>query len=302
MSSEQIKDLLKIDQEVEPPSQPLEAPVKPVEQPVKPAEEVAAPQEPAAENKTASDILSAPPPPEPAREPIGVTAVLKTRKDLIQKINEISERRGEDPKPLNLKRRRKKSLEGILAQKFAEAAAAEQRHEVHPELESVLPEGMEARTQFAVDMAYRLDLTLCAMLEKGVSATDGWHGLSANGFARSIETNETLTSEIKQCWLEIINEPQNEWILDACTSGTRLFLCHVYGLMNVLHKKKTENVGYKNYEAVAPRVQKNAMPHVAPRAAAGKLRRLARERAAGRQNDAPKEPLHTGAGSVVKEV
>ena len=71
MSSEQIKDLLKIDQEVEPPSQPLEAPVKPVEQPVKPAEEVAAPQEPAAENKTASDILSAPPP-EPASEPIGV--------------------------------------------------------------------------------------------------------------------------------------------------------------------------------------------------------------------------------------
>ena len=298
MSSEQIKDLLKIDQEVEPPSQPLEAPVKPVEQPVKPAEEVAAPQEPAAENKTASDILSAPPP-EPASEPIGVTAVLKTRKDLIQKINEISERRGEDPKPLNLKRRRKKSLEGILAQKFAEAAAAEQRHEVHPELESVLPENMDVRSQFAIDMAFRLDMTLCAMLEKGISATDGWHGLSANGFARSIETNETLTSEIKQCWLEIINEPQNEWILDACTSGTRLFLCHVYGLMNVLHKKKTEHVGYQNYE---PRVQKNAMPNVGPGAAAGKLRRLARERAARRQNDAPKEPLHTGAGSVVKEV
>ena len=310
MSSEQIKGLLNVDQEVESPSQPVELPSQSNEAPVNAEQaidrpESPAPQQPAADDKTASEILSAPPPDPAVPEPIGGTAVLKTRKDLIQKISEICERRGEDPKPLNLKRRRKKSLEGILAQKFAEAAEAEQRHEVHPELENVLPEGMQARTQFAVDMAFRLDLTLCSLLEKGVSATDGWHGLSADGYARSIETNDTLTSEIKQCWLEIINEPENEWILDACTSGTRLFLCHFYGLMNVLHKKK-QHVSYENIQKVTappgPRFQADAMPNVAPRGPSGKLRRIARERAARRENDIAQGAVYSGARSVAKEV
>jgi hypothetical protein len=206
---------------------------------------------------------------------------------------------------LNLKRRRKKSLENILATKFAEAAEEEARHEIHPELESVLPEGMEARTQFAVDMAFRLDMTLCTLLERGVQATDGWHGLSADGFARSIENNETLSGEIRQCWLEILNEPDNEWILDACTSGTRLFLCHVYGLMNVVHSKK-QHVSYTDFQSVAPRpeprIQKNARSNVAPRTSPGKLRRVARERAARRQDHAIESPVHSGAGGLAKTV
>ena len=295
MSSDQIKALL----ELEVPAQKVDEPIQEVDSPSQDTEpeNILLP-----DDKKASEILSAPPP----AEPIGVTAVLKTRKDLIHKISEICERRGEDPKPLNLKRRRKKSLENILATKFAEAAEEEARHEIHPELESVLPEGMEARTQFAVDMAFRLDLTLCALLERSVQATDGWHGLSADGFAQSIESNETLSGEIRQCWLEILNEPENEWVLDACTTGTRLFLCHVYGFMNVIHKTKKQHVSYPNFQSVAPRpeqrIQKNARPDVAPRAAPGKLRRVARERAARRQDHVTESAVHSGAGGVVKTV
>ena len=297
MSSEQIKDLIS----------PL-APLKVADEPVQPPE--MPPQTAEADDQKndceknsdqeAGEILSAPPKEEP---PLETSKVLKTRADLINKITEICDRRGDDPKPLNLKRRRKRSLENILAAKFAEAAKEEmeQQHTVHPDLQGALPEGMEARTQFALSMAYRLDLTLCAVLERGISATDGWHGLTCDGFARSIEDNETLSSEIKQCWLEIIQEPENEWLLDACTTSMRLFLCHVYGLMNVLRQKQKRHVQFqpKPRPTFPPR---EASKDVAPREHRGKLRDLMRERQKSRENDANEKPVPQRAGGLVKSV
>ena len=193
-------------------------------------------------DQQASKILSAPEPvAQPAApqtaEPQGTSNVLKTRAQLIQKITDICLQRGTDPKKYNLKRRRKNSLQTILAEQFAEAVKQEMEPEPHPELAGMMPEGLESREKFCIDMAFRLDLTLCLLMEKGISATDHWHGLSADGFARSIESNETLVSEIRSAWLEIIREPENEWILSAITAPMKLALAHAYGLLAVLRRK-----------------------------------------------------------------
>jgi hypothetical protein len=300
MSSEQIKGLIT----------PINAPQeddKPLIAPEQQSQKAEADDQkndiPNTDDQEAGNILSAP----VQEEPMGTSKVLKTRADLIQKINEISDRRGDDIKHLNLKRRRKKSLENILASKFAEAAEheMEQQHTVHPDLQEALPEGTEARTQFALDMVFRLDLTLCALMEKGVSATDGFHGLTCDGFARSIEENPTLTSEIKACWLEILSEPDNEWILESCTTSARLFLCHCYGLMNVLRQKQRKHVEF----AIPPagNLHRQNFPHkasenVAPRKHTGKLRDIMRERQKGRENNIDEKPLPQRTGGLVKPV
>jgi hypothetical protein len=257
-------------------------------------------------DQEAGDILSVP----EVGESDDKSNVLKTRKQLIEKITEICERRQENPKLLNLKRRRKRSLENILKVQFAEAAQKEmdESHNVHPELEKALPPGMEARVKFGVDMAFRLDLTICALLEKGVAWTDSWHGMCANGFAQSIEQNETLSSEIKACWEEILNEPENDWILESCTTTMRLFLCHMYGLMNVLKQKQIR----QNYELPPmpplrrqPREKiftKEACENVVPPKSAGKLCNFARLRKARRKDDASQISLHSGAEKLVKSV
>jgi hypothetical protein len=300
MSSEQIKDLIVPIKAHQEDDKPLIAP----EQPAQKAEADDQKHEnPNNSDQEAGDILSAP----VQEEPMGTSKVLKTRADLINKINEISDRRGDDIKHLNLKRRRKKSLENILASKFAEAAEQEmeQQHTIHPDVRNALPEGTEARTQFALDCVFRLDLTLCALMEKGVSATDGFHGLTCEGFAKSIEENPTLTSEIKACWLEILSEPDNEWILESCTTSARLFLCHCYGLMNVLRQKQRKHVEF----AIPPaaKLQRQNFPHqarenVAPRKHTGKLRDLMRERQKGRENNIDEKLMPLRAGGLAKSV
>ena len=299
MSSTQIEDLISPLSPIQTPNQEIEPEDQCVEE--KPQEKVEAEAEEIKIDAEAGDILSLPEAPVDD----GKSKVLKTRKQLIEKITEICEHRNENVKLLNLKRRRKRSLENILQTQLAEAAQKEMEPEVHPELEKVLPQGMQAKMKFGIDMAFRLDLTLCAILEKGVSFTDAWHGLTADGYARSIEQNETLSSEIKTCWEEILSEPENEWILDSCTASMRLFMCHAYGLMNVLKKKEKE---HDNYIPPMPplrrqtQIFKQASPHVEAPRPTGKLRDLARKRQASRQNDPGKIPLHPRAQELVKSV
>ena len=69
--------------------------------------------QPESKEKSAAEILSAPPP-DNQDAPSGTSSVLKTRKQLIQKIKEVCEHRGVDTKALNLARRRKASLKDIL--------------------------------------------------------------------------------------------------------------------------------------------------------------------------------------------
>ena len=252
-------------------------------------------------DQAASAILSAPPDIEPI--PAGTSHVLKTRKQLISKIKEVCESRGTDHKPMNLARRRKNSLKGILQEQFAEAAQkqVDPEHEIHEGLEGILPEGMEARTKFAVDMAFRLDLTLCKVLEKGISWSDSWHGLSADGFAESIEENQTLSTEIKNCWLEIIMEPDNEWVLECVSATNRLLLCHGYGLLGILKSKDINKNGVKRTHQPR-RPKEEAMRDVGPELSTGKLRNLARLKQTRRQDDVTAVPVPPRAGSVVFEV
>ena len=298
MSAEQIKELIServVDQPVE---QVVSGPednisVEKVQHTVQPTLDV-----------QASEILSAPPAPV-SQEPSGVSNVLKTRKQLISKIQQVCDSRGIAHKPLNLKRRRKNSLQGILQEQFAEAVRRETEPQVHEDLKPLLPEGMEARTKFAVDMAFRLDLTLCKVLEKGIEATDGYHGLTADGFATGIEQNETLSGEIRDAWLEILQEPENEWIMDSCTAVMRLTLAHVYGLLNVVRGKRKRPSFHVAPRPITPEVQslpKKTVPPVAARASSGKLRDLAMQRKTSRENHLAEIIKHQGARGLVKQV
>ena len=198
---------------------------------------------------------------------------------------------------MNLKRRRKNSLQGILQEQFREAVEKETMPQTHPDLEPLLPEGMEARTKFAVDMAFRLDMTLSTLLERGIDMSGDYHGLTAKGFVKHMETNPTLVSEIRSAWLEIISEPDNEWILDTCTATMRLALCHGYGLLNVLRAQEQ-----KRPHAVQKEVRREAMPPMGPPRATNKLRDALQQRKASRKNHPLKIPLHPGARGVVKSV
>ena len=295
MASEQIKELIAEAAKLSAPVQEIEV----VEQPVEVAARPIVPPKEAAKEHGASDILAAKdmPLPKPNEAPSGTSHVLKTRKQLIEKITEVCHSRGVDPKPMNLKRRRKNSLQGILQEQFREAVQKETMPQTHPDLEPLLPEGMEARTKFAVDMAFRLDMTLSTLLERGIDMSGDYHGLTAKGFVKHMETNPTLVSEIRSAWLEIISEPDNEWILDTCTATMRLALCHGYGLLNVLRSQEQ-----KRPHAVQKEVRREAMPPMGPPRATNKLRDALQQRKASRKNNPPKIPLHPGARGVVKSV
>jgi len=301
MSAQQIKDLLAEQVASQPVEQVLSGP-----EDSKSEENVDIKNEQPSLDDQASKILSAPQAP-PSEEPSGVSNVLKTRKQLISKIQKVCDSRGIDHKPLNLKRRRKNSLQGILQEQFAEAVRRETQPDIHEDLKPLLPEGMEARTKFAVDMAFRLDLTICKVLEKGIEATDGYHGLTASGFATGIENNATLTDEIKSAWLEILQEPENEWIMDSCTAVMRLTLAHVYGLLNVVKTKRKRSTFHVQPRPppTIPKVQsvpKETVPYVATRKPTGKLRNLAVQRKTSREDHLAEILKHKGARGLVKQV
>jgi hypothetical protein len=198
-------------------------------------------------------------------------------------------------------------LQEILKDQFAEAAEqAVPQHHVHDDLQGILPEGMEAREKFALDMAFRLDLTLCKVLEKGVEWTTGYHGLTADGFASGIEENDTLSNEIRNCWQEILNEEDNAWIMEYCSATSRLVLCHVYGLLNALRKKGATDgpppprARFTQLPPMPPR--QKTMPVVETKPSTGKLRNLAMLRQTGRKDHAPALPVLAGAGGMVKSI
>ena len=106
------------------------------------------------DDRVAAEILSAPQP--------AVSATLKTRKELIAKIPH----RGIDPKPMNLGRRRKNSLQEIIQTQFSEAAETAVGDEEIPEGFEGAPKNMA----YAVQMLYRMDLTLCRLMEGTTTA------------------------------------------------------------------------------------------------------------------------------------
>ena len=248
-----------------------------------------------------SEILSAPKPPEPAQnqKESSLSPVLKTRRDMIKQIERVAEARGQSVKHHNLKRRRKNSLKQILQEQLREAVQAERDgiEEIHPEVQEKVPEGAPA-LRYACDMALRLDLTLCRVFEHCTDATSKWHGLTCVGFADSIEKNETLCTEIRGAWLEILQEEENQWVLEYCGAGMRLFLAHVYGLSSVLRaKKQIATVPY-----APPKIKRQSRPPMETRAAPPEFRDTALFRAAKRKKHAAQEPMPPRARELVKSV
>ena len=244
------------------------------------------------DDRVAADILSAP---EPA-----VSPTLKTRKQLIAKIREVCAHRGIDPKPMNLGRRRKNSLQDIIQTQFAEAAETVVGDEEIPEGFEGAPKNMA----YAVQMLYRMDLTLCRLLEGSVDWTSGYHGMTASGFTQGIETNDRLSDEIKSCWQELLEDPENEWIAEYCTAGSRLVLAHVYGLMSVLRSKNSA-VQHAPPEMPQARVvpeRRQTRGHVVPEISTSKFLNLVRKRQASRQNQPDPVAVPAGARGVVLEV
>ena len=285
MSSEQLQDLLVLDSD----TQPIEKEISPLAKATPVVQDVEKPAQ-ASEQADPSLILSQP----KKEEAITATSkVLKTRKGLIQQIRTVCRERGIDSKPMNLHRRRKNSLQNILKEQFAEAVQSEMEPQLHPDLQKMgIPEDLNSREKFAVDMAFRLDMTLVMMFERGVSATDKWHGMTCDGFSESLQANEGVVSEIRAAWLEILQEEDNQWILEYVTAPMRLFLAHAYGLMAVLRPKQPK-------KRDAP---EKTMPDVVPRRPTGKLRDFVVRRKESRKEHAAKEPMHKGAKLVVKQV
>jgi hypothetical protein len=187
----------------------------------------------------ASEILAnvdqavpAPAQPSAPSPPPTISVSLKTRADLINEIKRQSAKSGDDVTTLNLGRRRKNSLKRILGERCAAFAEKQSRPQLPPQLENIMPEDLDEREKFCISMLYRFDLTCCALLERGVEASEQYHGLTANGFAKSIDDNETLQHEIKSAWSDILANEENRWVLDYCGPGSRLAMCHLYSLAN----------------------------------------------------------------------
>ena len=129
MSSAQIEDLLA----PVAPLEPIEVLVDPPDQAVPKKQDVDLPPqkvECAPQSLEASEILSQPPMQE---ETSCTSKILKTRKGLIQQIRTVCRERGIDSKPLNLARRRKNSLKGILQEQLREAIQNEMNPTAPPE-------------------------------------------------------------------------------------------------------------------------------------------------------------------------
>ena len=143
-----------------------------------------------------------------------------------------------------------------------------------------------------MDMCVRLDFTLCMVFERLVSATDGYHGMTCDGFSKSLQESEAVVSEIRSAWLEIIREEENQWLLEYVSAPARLFLAHAYGLAAVIRAKETKR------HVTFPKKQK-PLPEMEPARPTGKLRDIAMRRAKSRKEHAPKIPMPPRAGVLV---
>ena len=162
---------------------------------------------------------------------------LKTRKDLIFSIKEVCRRTGKSPefvKKMKLERMRKKSLQNCLGELVNTAV----ENEIHKEIGIPSKDDVKGRRLFATDMLFKMDKTLCVLAEKFVDSTsENWHGMSITGYAEAISENE---KEIKDCFLEFVSQPENSFILEYTSAGTRLFMYHMFPLAQTLRRKQKD--------------------------------------------------------------
>ena len=175
---------------------------------------------------------------KPQKQPKFVPGGVKTRADLIRKIQEMSEISGNqtEVKAMRLHRRRRNSLDLILREQFAKAVTneAEKRMGIPP------AEDTEGRLSYAVDALYRFDLCCCKLVEKAVDYMDV--GATCEGLSEQIDRDPRIRSEIKKSFRDWLIENDNMEFLEQCASPTtRLLLCHLYPLVSCLRAKSPDH-------------------------------------------------------------
>jgi len=233
--------------------------------------------------------------------PPTVSVDLKTRSDLIKEIKRQYSVSGDDVKSLNLGRRRKNSLKRILGERCARFAEKQSRPQMPREIEDMMPQDLDEREKFCVSMLYRFDLCCCALVEHGCEYTEKYHGLSARGFAQSIDENETLQEEIKSAWSDVLANEENRWVLEYCGPGSRLAMCHLYALAQTVRKAppKTERAIKNDF-----RPEKIQMPprSMGPLKTSGRLVHACGRKQASRKERPHKIPAPQAPRGLVKQV
>ena len=159
---------------------------------------------------------------------------VKTRADLIRKIQETAEIAGNEAevKAMRLHRRRRNSLDNILKEQFTKCVTqeAEKRMGIPP------AEDHEGRISYAVDMLYNFDLCVCKLVEKAVDYLD--IGATCEGLAATIDGDPRIRTELKKSFHSWLLENDGlKWAESYATPGTKILLCHLYPLISVLRAK-----------------------------------------------------------------
>ena len=155
-----------------------------------------------------------------------------TRKKLITKVREIMRVSGKDEaeiKDLNLHRRRKNSLKRLLRSELDCAMNRDLEKKIG------LPADPAKREEWVLNTLYRLDLTFCKMLEKGVDFLGS--PVVIDGFSEEIENTPGLQEEIKGAFAEFLRDPDNEWIKEYSSPGIRLVMAHAYAGLSVARRR-----------------------------------------------------------------
>jgi hypothetical protein len=200
-----------------------------------------------------------------------VPKTLKTRNDLIRKIQESSSLLGnqEEIKGMRLHRRRKNSLESILKEQIAKCVqkSAEQHLGI--------PQNEDKRLEYAVKCLYKFDICVLKLVERVVNYCD--FGVTVDDLAMTVDSDQNIKQEMHDALRDFIVEGEYSWVKEAASPTTRLLLCHLYPLMSVLRKKeptkkvpdiipnqRTELFKAKVKSVIRP-PQKNSEPTIARR-------------------------------------
>ena len=163
---------------------------------------------------------------------------IKTRADLIAKIQESSEflHNEAEIKQLRLHRRRRNSLEKILRSQVDRAVLSQAEREIG------IPEEHEARVSYAVDMLYNFDLMICKAIEKGCELVN-IIPIEIKNLSETIDGDPRIKGEIKKGFSDWIKESpgMQGWVDQMASPSTRILLCHLYPLMHCLKLKERKN-------------------------------------------------------------
>jgi hypothetical protein len=131
------------------------------------------------------------------------------------------------------------------------------------------------KCEFATQLLFRFDMTCCKLLEKGVEYLP--FDVSLDGFTETFDESPQLQAEVKGCFREWIQDPENKWVAECSGPGIRLAMAHFYAIAQCLKKRgkpKKEfpadlslngkvalaQAGFKSVISPYPRINKGQSP------------------------------------------